>query len=315
MYSLSTSWNYWRAASGKQIIDEAFEVGLDKVELNFSLPVHLFHEIKDIAAKGLVQVTSLHNYCPLPLLTQYHDRTPDMFSLCSRDEKERSTAVECTKKTMDAARLVGAAAVVLHLGRVKLREDFTHELISLCDRGEGDGKRALKVREKFLRKRSRKGAKYFDQVLKSLDELNQYAIDTGIKLGLETRYSLAEMPTLEEFGKIFREFAGSMLYYWHDVGHAMAKEYLGLEKHDEYLARLAPHLLGFHIHDIAGSRDHKAPGYGDFDFKRLLPYMTAQTINTLEPHHPATMEEVKSGYAFLKKEILAPAPGPSLAAV
>lgn len=314
MYSLSTSWNYWRAASGRQIIDEALEIGLDKVELNFSLPGHLFHQIKEIVDKGGVQVTSLHNYCPLPLVTRL-DRGPDMFSLCSRDEDERKLAVEYTKKTMDAARLVNARAVVLHSGRLRMRDKWTHPLITLCDKGEGAGKKAQKLREKFWRKRNRKGTKHFDQVMRTMDELNQYAVQTQIKLGLETRNWLNEMPTLDEFEAIFQEFEGGMLTYWHDVGHAMCKDYLGLENHDEYLKRLGRYLMGWHIHDIKGSRDHQAPGCGDFDFKRLLPYMTPKTINVLEPHHPATMEEVKRGFAFLKKEILSEEPALPAAAV
>ena len=304
MYSISTSWNYWRAKSGQQIVEECIQIGLDKVELNFSLPIHLFHEIKEIVQKGQVQVTSLHNYCPLPM-TECPDRTPDMFSLCSTNEEERNKAVEYTKKTMDAAVSVGAQAVVLHLGRVKMKDRFTPGLIALCDRGEASGQKAQKIRDKFWRKRRHKGARCFVQALKSLDELNDYAFATGISLGLETRYALTEMPTLDEFEQIFQEFRGGKLYYWHDVGHAMAKEHLGLESHDEYLRRLAPYLLGWHLHDIVGMHDHKAPASGNFDFKRLLPYLTAQTINVLEPHHPATMEEVKKGYEFLKREILA----------
>ena len=148
MYSLSTSWNYWRAKSGREIIDECLSVGLDKVELNFSLPLHLFHEIKEIVQKGTVQVTSLHNYCPLPM-TECPDRTPDMFSLCATDEKERNKAVEYTKKTMEAAVSLGAQAVVLHMGRVKMSDRYSRPLIALCDQGERSGKRAQKLRDKL----------------------------------------------------------------------------------------------------------------------------------------------------------------------
>ncbi len=315
MYSFSTSWNYWRAKSGQQIVDEVLEIGLDKIELNFSLPSHLFLQLKQIAEKGKIKVTSLHNFCPLPLLTKYHDMTPDMLSLCSRDKDERRCAVEHTKKTMDAARLVGAQAVVLHLGRVKMRDHSMHDLIALCDAGDGAGKKASRIREKFLSRRERKGRKYFEQVLRSCDELNQYGVQTGVKLGLETRYSLQEMPTLDEFETIFKTFRGGALYYWHDVGHAMAKDYLGLESHDGYLTRLGPYLLGWHLHDAVGCRDHKAPGCGTFDFKRLLPWLNEGTINVLEPHHPATLGEIKTGYEFLQREILSEQRAGTFAAV
>ena len=48
--------------------------------------------------------------------------------------------------------------------------------------------------------------------------------------------------------------------YWHDVGHAQTLEHLSLCSHEEWLRRFAGQMVGVHLHDVVGVRDHLAAG-------------------------------------------------------
>ena len=55
-----------------------------------------------------------------------------------------------------------------------------------------------------------------------------------------------------------------------------------------------------HIHDVTLSRDHKAPGQGEFDFKRLQEYLRRDIIKVFEIHPPAAAEEIRTGVKYIK---------------
>jgi len=50
----------------------------------------------------------------------------------------------------------------------------------------------------------------------------------GIKLGVENRQALEELPIESDYQFLFREVASPSLVYWHDTGHAQIKENLDL---------------------------------------------------------------------------------------
>ena len=61
--------------------------------------------------------------------------------------------------------------------------------------------------------------------------------------------------------------------YWHDFGHVQLKHNLGLLDHCEWLERIAPHLIGGHVHDVEWpARDHRVPFSGTLDYAAILRY-------------------------------------------
>ena len=81
--------------------------------------------------------------------------------------------------------------------------------------------------------------------------------------------------------------------YWHDTGHAQIKHHLGLLDHRKHLEKMAPHLFGFHLHDVSDSGlDHQVPGTGNIDFKMVSEFVLPDHILVLELSPKLTAEEV-----------------------
>lgn len=296
MFSLSTSWNSAKHKDGFGIIKEIKRLGFDTVELNFALTESMITDILSLKEKSEINISSLHNICPLPKEVEVDEASPDYYSLASPDEEERELAVEVTKNTINYANRLGARAVVLHAGRVQIK-DHTRDLALLIS----DEKRMAEFRAVMIKERNDKKDGYLDNVIKSLKEIIPYAKEKSVSLGIENRYYYREIPIIEEFDIIFKTFEKGSVYYWHDVGHAEVFDRLGLGRHEDLLKKFSDRLIGMHLHDIIGYlNDHKAPGRGTFDFNKLKPYVKDDTIKVIEAHQPATGSEIKRSLRLLK---------------
>ena len=123
----------------------------------------------------------------------------------------------------------------------------------------------------------------------------------GIKLGIENREALEEIPLESDYPFFFKEFASPSVVYWHDTGHAQIKENLGFIHHAMHLESLADRLYGFHVHDVEfPGRDHRAPGAGMIDFAALKPVVKPEHLKVFEFSPSLSPEEAKRGIAHLK---------------
>ena len=297
MLSISTSWNSHRHTSGASIVDEIKAIGFDTVELNFALAQDAVDEILSMKDRGEIEVSSLHNMCPLPPEISPEKASPDHYSLSSSDEEERKKAVRIAENTILYAKRFGARAIVLHAGRVPTK-DLMRDLAATME----DVKRFTEFRERMVLKRREDGKDCLSNVIRSLEELVPFAMDLGVAIGVENRYYYREIPIMEEFEELFSHFKKDELYYWHDVGHAEVFDRLGLASHKELLRRFSGRLIGIHLHDIIGPvTDHRAPGKGTFDFNMIKPYIKPGTILVMEVHGPATAEEMRLGADHLMK--------------
>ncbi|MFA5100482.1 MAG: TIM barrel protein, partial [Candidatus Omnitrophota bacterium] len=269
--ALSTSWNAFRHTDGSALIQEIKALGFNEVELSFNLTAEMVDAVEALVREQSVRVTSLHNYCPIPPDVERQKALPDCYSMSSPDEDERRRAVALTRVTIDTAVRLNASAVVLHCGRVEV-PDRTVDLIAMFNNGLSASPRFAAVRGDIIRERDRVRQRFLDNTLRSLDDLNAYAARQKVKLGVENRYYFREIPFFDEVGIILDRFRDSAIHYWHDTGHARLMENLGfIEDHEDYLKRYGSSLIGIHLHDITGCSDHRAPGTGELDFKKLKP--------------------------------------------
>jgi len=294
-FSISTSWNAMNAPNVRYMLNQIKEAGFGKIELNFGLTANDVNDIIRIKERGLIEVTSLHNFCPIPRGATPAKASPDYYSLSSTNEKERRRAVAATKVTIDTARSLGAKAVVLHLGRVNVK-DRTRKLGAALDDLANYGR----IKKRMVEERAQKANGHIEKVLLSMEELLGFAKHKNIILGIETRYYYNEVPSLEEIGIILDRFKDDSLGYWHDTGHAQILENIGLYRHRDFLDRYSGRIVGMHIHDVTGTDDHRAPLQGSMDFSILIPYIKRETILVLEPHFPAEAEDITEGARYLE---------------
>jgi len=301
MLGVSTALRSEIAQNGREVIEAILDLGLEAVELEYRITRPMLQEILPLLQKRRVQAISLHSYFPLPEEVPREKASGDVFSLCSPDKEERNLAVKYTIQTMEWAEELEVPAIVVHMGKLS-GEGSMAALKKLYDQKKiqtEEGKEFIQERVKI---RTRDGQLHLDPALRSLDKLSGEAEKRGIFLGLENRYNLHDFPNLEEFKVIFREFNGSMIRYWHDLGHATAQQNLGLESQEKLLANFGHLLIGVHLHGCRGYDDHKAPGAGEEDYALLKKFLKPETRRVVETHHRATREEVIKGLAFLREQ-------------
>ena len=73
-------------------------------------------------------------------------------------------------------------------------------------------------------------------------------------------------------------FAGSNMRYWHDVGHAILQERVGLCWSNRWLETYKDHLIGVNLHDLKDLEEYHPPSFGDVDFDDVFPQLPRRYI-------------------------------------
>ncbi len=298
MYSFSTCWNSRRHTDGRAMLREIRELGFDFAELSHGTRVSLLPGILDAVAAGEMKISTLHNFCPLPM--GVNNSAPNLYQFSDERPRERELAMKYTLKTLEFAVRVKAPLVVLHSGSIEMK-NYTDKLVEMVGRGEKETTKYKKLCTELEQKRAAKKDEYFGRVIEMLKQILPVAETNGIKLGIENRESLEELPLESDYKFLFRELASPNLVYWHDTGHAQIKENLGFIGHAMHLESLRDRLAGFHIHDVQPpGRDHCAPGSGMIDFAALKPSVKPEHIKVFEFSPGLTTEQARAGVAHVK---------------
>ena len=281
------------------MLREIRELGFEYAELSHGTRISLLPGILEAVDAGEIKISTLHNFCPLPMGVNYS--APNLYQFTADRERERELAIRYTLKTLELAERVKAPLVVLHLGSIEIK-DYSGKLKEMLERGEKGTPRYERICAELVHKREAKKEPFIENLYDSLRKILPTAEARGIKLGCENREALEEIPFESDFMFFFREFASPIVTYWHDTGHAQIKENLGFIQHTMHLESLAHRLAGFHIHDVqAPARDHCAPGTGSVDFAALKPMVKPEHIKVFEFSPSLTVEEVRSGVGHVKR--------------
>src|SRR5881275_1648467 len=216
MISFSTCWNSGRHTAGDEMLREIKDLGFNRIELGHGIRISLMPGIQKMFDAGEVRFSSLHNFCPLPV--EVLAALPDCYQFSAIYPQERERAIKQTFQTIDFAARLGAPAVVLHLGEVRIGP-VTDSLISLVKKGKLLSREFVNKKLRAVEKREAVAARYLERVRDALRRIVAYATEKNIKLGIEGRRGYEEIPSERELPGLLEEFKSPLVGYWHDFGH------------------------------------------------------------------------------------------------
>lgn len=276
--ALSTMWMQLRHASLPAFVAAARAMGFEAVELSHIVTAE---QIESVAPSDRAMVRVLHHPCPAD---------GSLPELSDADEERRQRAVAGVGRTLCWAKVLGAQAVVCHVGEVALDRRWENALRARWLQGDD----VRELYDTIFAMRNTTALPHIEAIHKSLSILLPVAADLGIALGIETGEWLFSMPSLDEATELLDEF-GPPLGLWVDTGHATIQERLGGPTLEQWL-RLAPErVVGLHYHDVNGLRDHLIPGRGTIDWEALAPLIPSHALPTCELDWYYNPDEIVAG--------------------
>lgn len=301
MLSISTAFAMNRCRNWNALLEEAGKAGFSSLELNVEVPEEWFLEIEGSVNKGAISIASLHNYSPKLTDIPPGRNIYSGYLLTAADESERQTAVKYSLRTIEWAGRLNARAVVIHAGKAPVSPDGW-ELFDFARKFGVKAKLYANHLSALMSEREKLAPALIDNLKRSLEPLFESAARNNVRLGLENRVYLDEIPNINEVRSLLDEFKGAPVGYWHDTGHAEIFVRMGAaESHEDLIAPVRDNVLGAHLHDLKGFEDHYAPGRGDFDFRKVSPFFSKDTVKVVEAHPKSTVDEIRDGIKHLKK--------------
>ena len=274
-------------------------MGFSSVELGYDLRMDLVPGVLEMVNQRAVRVVSLHNFCPVPVgAPRGH---PELFTLGSLDRRERESAVEHTRRTIEFAAEVGAKYVVMHAGNVDM-DMISRKLFDLIDAGQQYTDTYEKLKMKAQVQRDKKVGRQLEHLRAGLDALMPVVASTGVHLAIENLPTWEAIPTEMELEQLLKQYAPAGLRYWHDMGHAQIRQNLGFINMERWMERLSPWMAGMHVHDVAPpATDHVMPPHGQIDFTRFQKFGTSAIVRVIEPTTRTPREEIVEAVKFLEE--------------
>ena len=284
MLAFSTCWNNSRHTDGEEMIDEILELGFDTLELSHGMTIAKLPGIQRAFEAGKFTCVGVHNYFPSP--TEVMIDAPDAYEFSSDDRNERQRALRETLKTLEVAAQFKARYVVLHMGSVQSmpHKQWTGALTKKLAAGQQLSDSYADDKLECVKRREKHGPKYFQRALETLERLIEPAKQAGVVLAVESRSKYEDVPDEREMIQLQEHFADCpQIGYWHDFGHVGLKHNLGLLDHDQWLGKMAPYLIGAHLHDVQWpKRDHRVPFTGSLPYETLLKHFKPEMPFTWE---------------------------------
>ena len=291
--AISTMWNFRKAHSGEELIDQLTALGFERVELNYQVRTEWLSGIRRRINEGAIKVSSVHNVFPKTLDKQFDT---DSIMLGYENEALRQQAVELAKGSIEWACVLGAGAVVFHPTEVLMDpEAYDVPLKKMIAAHQQDTQEYRELHAKMMA--ARQSQPYIDRMMKSIDELAAYVTkyNLPVKLGMENRAMCHQCPIYAEFDMIADRFHGGPVGIWLDTGHAIMMEEMGLQQLP-LSQKVADMIVGMHIHDAVDALDHYAPCMLPGDV--LAPYreyIVHSPIKVLELSGRLSAEEIITG--------------------
>ena len=286
--ALSTMWMQHRFVHVADFAAAARDLGFGGIEVSHIVTPAMMGDV-DVATLGIHSVHFPAPAAPSPF------GPPAEALLSSTADNQRRWAVAQGYASIDLAAAAGATAVCLHLGETPASR---HLEWALAQRFLG-GQRGTAIYDQALAEveadRARVAGPALDAARRSLEELAGHAKLRGVRLGIESRVHYGQIPTFAELGLLLAESDPAVVGFWYDCGHVQVLHNLGFHHHETWLTTYAGRIVGVHLHDVAGLRDHLLPGLGELDFEVIMAFVPRASVLTCELDWYYTPQEITAG--------------------
>jgi sugar phosphate isomerase/epimerase len=288
------------------MVAEMVGLGFKRIELSHGIRISLVPGILQAVQEGVVEISSVHNFCPLPNHVQH--AAPNLFQPSAVDSRECDLWRRYTEQTLDFAVKVGAKRVVMHSGstwyffaspKAKLSQWLEQSELQAVDLLENTD--FIKQRDRAMKRVKKASVSAMRRIQANYQEVIPLAKERDVCLCLENREGIEELPIDANYANFLKELSEpEHVGYWHDTGHAQIKHQLGLLDHREHLTAMADRLTGFHLHDVSMSgRDHQVPGTGTIDFRMIAEFVRPEHTLVLELSPRLTVEQVLASREYI----------------
>jgi sugar phosphate isomerase/epimerase len=291
-FNLSTSWGLVHYQDLARFARDAGSWGFAGIEANYSVSLNGLAELQTSS----IPISSFHFPGPLALNAQGSPVYTGPLAPVTPDQKE--VAREHAARVIREAAQSGAAAVVFHASDLPQLQALERRLAALCTESVRKDQ-AEAARQELLSARAAAAPPLLAEVEATLAHLLPLAEELGIRLGLETRADVRDIPSRQEMRQLLSRFPSPFLGYWNDTGHAYRQQLLGFGPALEWLEEFGDRLVGMHLSDCRGLDDHYPPGQGEIDFQSVLRFARPDTVLTVELNGRHSAEEVRAGLAYL----------------
>ncbi len=161
---------------------------------------------------------------------------------------QREAAVELLQNRIDLAVALGSPDVVLHVD----------------------------IRDEFHRSDETKAA-FYEPLCKTLDAIQPYCLETGIKIAVENLFRASVKTYLELYNILFERYPAQFLGVCYDTGHWEIAEPGGFS----LLDRFGDRVIATHLHDnFSAQDDHLLPFDGKIDWEACTKAIAATPYST-----------------------------------
>ncbi|MER2598508.1 MAG: sugar phosphate isomerase/epimerase [Caldilineales bacterium] len=273
--ALSTMWMQHRFQRVVEFAAAARALGFGGIEVSHIVTPAML----DDADPATLGIRSVH--FPAPLRPSPFGAAAETL-LSSSDDAARAWAVAQGRGSIDLAVSAGATAVCLHLGEVPAPHHLEWALMQRYLGGQGGSPAYAAALAEVEAARWQVTGPAFEAARRSLAELAAYAAPRGIRLGVESRTNHWQIPAFAELGMLLEENDPAVVGFWYDCGHVQLLDNLGFHRHYDWLTAYATRIVGVHLHDVRGLRDHLLPGLGELNFPTLLAAVPDEAMLTCE---------------------------------
>jgi len=291
--SLSTMWSADQEMPFSETFGVARKLGFVGFEFSNKITPRLYQEWD----RDKYYIATIHDPCPSEF--GYTELKQQDVALSSLDESHRVKAVDNLKRSIDLAVRLGSRSVVVHCGSIHCDHSRDTIIREWYLQGKAGTPEYIQIQQDYIADRDQHKQPHLNQVLRSLEEMINFAKGSGIFIGLENRNRYHDLPLPDEMETFLQLCDEPWFGFQYDAGHAHNLKALGMVGEGEWLRRFHHRLIGMHLHDVDGLQDHLAPGMGEVDYSSLAPYLGDGILRTLEVSPDCTLEQIAHGLEVL----------------